>query len=252
MLTEKQLINLLFRLVNHTTPYGYERKLTRYLPQGGKWDEANNYIIEIGANSETLFCCHLDTIGNKYVKTKPQLKQGIIYKAKKGSCLGGDDKCGVLCLIAMIHAGISGTYIFHSGEEVGGFGAEHIVKSLDLTKFKRAIEFDRRGKTSVITHMGWEQTCSYEFAEELAINLGLGFQPDSTGSFTDVLTYSEIIPEITNISVGYESAHSSDEFIDALWLIRKLIPKLYTINWETLPTVRNPQDYFNVIPYNTY
>jgi putative aminopeptidase FrvX len=73
MLTERKLFNLLIRLVSHTTPHGYERKLERYLPQGGEWDEADNYIMKVGEDSKTLFCCHLDTVGSKYVKTKPQV-----------------------------------------------------------------------------------------------------------------------------------------------------------------------------------
>ena len=245
MLTEKKLFNLLIRLISHTTPYGYERKLEKYLPKGGKWDKADNYIIEIGENSETLFCCHLDTVGSKYIKTKPQVECGIIFTNKKCSCLGGDDKCGVLCLIALINADIPGTYIFHSGEEVGGIGSDFIAKTLDLTKYKRAVEFDRRGKHSVITDMGWTPTCSNKFAQELSKQLGMGFKPDSTGSFTDVLNYADIIPEVTNISTGYDKAHSRHEVIDAGWLITKLIPKLYKINWESLPAERDPNECYN-------
>jgi len=151
----------------------------------------------------------------------------------------------------MIHAGIPGTYIFHSGEEVGGIGSDHIAKSFDLTKFKRAIEFDRRGKTSVITDMGWTSTCSNKFADELATQLGMGFTPDPTGSFTDVLNYADVIPEVTNISTGYENAHTPREIIDARWLITKLIPKLYQINWEALPTERDPKECYEY-RYNPY
>ncbi len=245
MLTQNQLFNLLIRLVSHTTPHGYEKKLEKYLPKGGYWDEADNYIIEVGKDSENLFCCHLDTVGNRYQKTRPKVDSGIIFTTKKCACLGGDDKCGVLCLIALINANVSGTYIFHAGEECGGIGADHIEKTFDLTKFKRAIEFDRRGKHSVITDMGWTSTCSNKFAETLSTNLGMGFKPDPTGSFTDVLNYADIIPEVTNISTGYDNAHSRREIIDAGWLITKLIPKLYQINWETLPTERDPNEYSN-------
>ncbi len=227
MLTENQLFNLLIRLVSHTTPHGYERKLEKYLPKGGYWDEADNYILEVGTDSENLFAAHLDTVGTKYQKTKPQVEAGVIYTTKKCSCLGGDDRCGILCLIALINANAPGTYIFHSGEEVGGIGSDHIAKTMDLTKFKRAVEFDRRGKTSVITDMGWTSTCSNKFAEELTIQLGMGFKADPTGSFTDVLNYADVIPEVTNISTGYENAHSRHEIIDAGWLITKFITKLY-------------------------
>jgi len=244
IMNNKELMNLLIRLVSRTTPHGYERRLERYLPQGGKWDEADNYIVKIGDTSETLFCAHLDTVGMRRVKTKPLIEHGVIYTTRKGSCLGGDDKCGVLCLIAMIKAEIPGTYIFHAGEESGGVGATHITLTVDLSCFKRAIEFDRRGKTSVITHMGWKQTCSNIFADTLVEELGMGFKSDPTGSFTDVLGYVDVIPEVTNISVGYEHAHTSHELIDAGWLIEKLIPKLYSINWESLPVDRDPKPFY--------
>jgi hypothetical protein len=142
----------------------------------------------------------------------------------------------------MIHAGIPGTYIFHSGEEVGGIGSDFIAKTMDLTKFKRAVEFDRRGKHSVITEMGWMNTCSNKFAAELSKQLGMGFKADPTGSFTDVLNYADVIPEVTNISTGYDNAHSRHEVIDAGWLIAKLIPRLYKINWESLPVERDPNE----------
>jgi hypothetical protein len=140
----------------------------------------------------------------------------------------------------MITAGVPGTYIFHSGEEVGGVGSEHIAETMVLTKFKRAIEFDRRGKSSVIISMGWTDTCSLEFAEALCDQLGEGFFPDPTGSFTDVLQYADAIPEVTNVSTGYAEAHSAQEIIDADWLITGLIPRLYKIDWKALPIKRDP------------
>ncbi|OQX74048.1 MAG: hypothetical protein B6D61_11950, partial [Bacteroidetes bacterium 4484_249] len=122
IMNNKKLLNLLTRMLSRTTPHGYERRLERYLPEGGIWDEADNYIIKIGTTSETLFCAHLDTVGSRRVKTKPHIEHDVIYTTRKSSCLGGDDKCGVLCLIAMIKAGIPGTYMFHAGEECGGIG----------------------------------------------------------------------------------------------------------------------------------
>jgi len=70
--------------------------------------------------------------------------------------------------------------------------------------------------------------------------LGDGFFPDPTGSFTDVLQYADAIPEVTNISTGYSEAHSAKEIIDADWLITELIPKLYKIDWKGLPVKRDP------------
>lgn len=139
---------------------------------------------------------------------------------------------------ALAHAGVPGTYLFHVGEECGCVGARHVATTRDLSRYRRAIEFDRRGTRSVITHMLGERTCSQSLANALASQLGLGFTPDDTGSTTDVYEYASYILEVTNLSCGYENPHCHDESIRALWLINELIPALYTVNWEALPVVR--------------
>ncbi|GEM_PF-1574987 len=242
-LNERELLNLLMHLLDRTTPYGQEKTLAHMLPAGGIWDMADNYIVEVSTGSTCLFACHLDTVCDERVKLKPRIHQGMIYSAKHRSPLGADDKAGVLCLCAMIHANIPGIYIFHAGEEVGGIGARHIAESFDLTRFKRAVEFDRKGLNSVITQMGWENTCSNKFADALCDQLGMGFRPDPTGIFTDVSNYTDIIPEVTNISVGYYNAHTPKEILNASWLINKLIPHLYQVDWEHLPIERDPNAY---------
>ncbi|MCX7001872.1 MAG: hypothetical protein NTV22_01200 [bacterium] len=242
-LNERELLNILMHLLDRTTPHGMERTLAHLLPAGGIWDMANNYIVEVGTGSTSLFACHLDTVCDERVKLKPRVHQGMIYSAKHRSPLGADDKAGVLCLCAMIHANIPGVYIFHSGEECGGIGARHIADSCDLTRFKRAVEFDRKGLNSVITKMGWDSTCSHKFADALCDQLGMGFCPDPTGIFTDVYNYTDTIPEVTNVSVGYYNHHTNKETLNASWLINKLIPRLYQVDWEHLPIERDPSAY---------
>ena len=126
-------------------------------------------------------------------------------------CLGGDDRCGVLCLLALVAERVPGTYIFHNCEEKGALGAHHITKTFDLEKFNRAIEFDRRGTSSIITEMSFSKVCSVDFAKALADSLneevGFNYLSDPTGSYTDVYNYREIIPEVTNLSVGYYNEH---------------------------------------------
>lgn len=239
---EREMLNLLMRLMARTTPYGTERKLEHLLPKGGKWDKADNYIVEVGTGSTTLFACHLDTVGRDKAKTRVVYYNGMLYSKGRKSPIGADDKAGVLVCTALINANVPGVYVFHAGEECGGIGARYIADSMDMTRFKRAVEFDRRGKESVITKMGWSNTCSEKFAEALCDELGMGFRPDPTGIFTDVSEYADVIPEVTNISVGYCGAHGPNETLDADWLICRLIPRLVKIDWESLPVERNPED----------
>lgn len=243
-MNRNEQLDLLLRLLSKATPYKYEREFIEpFLPKGGAWDLKDNYTLSIG-NSESLFACHIDTVGGTIFDVNPIIKNDIITVGnKEARCLGGDDRCGILCLLAMIKANIPGTYIFHSGEECGGIGSQYILDNIDLTRFKRAIEFDRMDKHAVIAAMGFGIRCaSDEFALELADRLGEGFEPDYTGLFTDTFVYKDKIPECVNLSVGYFNAHSKSESIDAAWLIDVLIPKIISIDWETLPVFRNDLD----------
>ena len=251
-LSEEDLFNLLLDLLDTTTPYKHEQRIRDLLPSGMWIDKCGNawgkVLLPNGEESKTLFCCHMDTVGFNPEKTDPFYHNGFIYAmSNKSSCLGGDDRCGVLCLMAMMYANVPGTYLFHVGEEKGTIGAEFVSKAYKMDDFKRAIEFDRRGTTSIITvMMGHTRTCSETFANALAKQLNeagteLEYKPDDTGLYTDVVEYSEDISECTNISVGYQHEHSNNEKINADWLIRKLIPALYTIDWESLPAERDPK-----------
>ena len=238
-------LQLLLSLLEYATPHPHEQHMHSFLPKGGEFDKTGNYILKIG-KSDTLFCCHIDTVGHIVKRTDPIIKAGWIKATNKdASCLGGDDRCGMLCLIHLIENKIPGTYIFHVGEEKGTIGASAIKKDFDLSKFKRAVEFDRRDITSVITEMGVTRTCSDTFGKALADQLKNNFRLDNTGVFTDVGKYSEIIPEVTNLSVGYYNEHTSKEKINAKWLIGKFLPAILKVDWENLPIERNPKDESN-------
>ena len=244
MMNRDELYYLLMKLLWCSSPHPHEREvLEQHLPKGGEWDKFGNYIVTVAGESKTLFACHMDTVGMDKEITNPTYHEGFLYvgNLKDADCLGGDDRCGILCLIALIKAGIPGTYIFHAGEERGCIGASYLVDHFDFTPYKRAIEFDRRGETSIITKMGGSVTCSDAFANSLAEQLGMGYKPDPTGLFTDVGRYCDMVPECTNLSVGYQNEHGSREIINAAWLVNQFIPALYEVKWEELPVSRDPK-----------
>lgn len=225
-------------------------------------------------NSKTIFSCHLDTVQRDFFKKdKNKLprtyliseqnpspdKSGFIwamYKEKdkgelKSCVLGGDDKCGIYIMYHMIKAKIPGLYLFHVGEEVGCEGSGFIAKQNKniLEKYNRAIAFDRKGYQDVIAYQKGERCSSKEFSEALAKQLNTQlmtpncqFNSDVYGVYTDTASYMEIIPECTNISVGYFGAHSTSECVDAYWLRRMLTPAILKIDWENLPTKRDPKE----------
>lgn len=200
----------------------------------------SNFIITIGEDSKTLFSCHTDTVhhdeGMQLVIYDPIM--GMAYK-NDNACLGADDTTGVWLMLEMIEANVPGTYIFHRGEERGGVGSYWIANNevTFLKQFKRAIAFDRKGETSVITSQRNSPCCSSEFATALAAQLGKEWVKDPTGSFTDTANYTHLIPECTNVSVGYYDAHGSSETqnISFALVLRELC---INVDWESLPTVR--------------
>jgi len=216
-----------------------------------KSGEAMAYLVITDETSKTLFSAHLDTVHfldsvdgpNAIVYDK---NINIIYKDAADpdkDCLGADDGAGVWLLLEMIRAKVPGAYLFHTGEECGGIGSSWMAENAEifLSGYDRAIAFDRKGSQDVITHQGGTRCCSDKFALDLSFKLGLTHRPDNTGRFTDTANYTEVIPECTNVSCGYESCHTANEMLDVEYLLdlRKACLKL---DWESLPVVRNPAE----------
>lgn len=228
-------------LTSRTYPYGNEHRLRDLLPKGTAKDNHGNYFYKIG-NSRTIFACHLDTACKKYEKVNHVI-DGNIIRTNGKTILGADDKAGVTVLLYMIEQKVPGTYYFFIGEEVGCIGSKAASAKDNFSKYDRIISFDRRDTCSVITHQGWERCCSNEFANELSkayIDLGLELKPDDTGVHTDSAEFTSVIPECTNISVGYYKEHTHEEHQDIEFL-EKLCMASAIIDWEKLPTIRNPK-----------
>lgn len=234
------ILNTFLQLTSKTYPYGFETELEKYLPKEIKIDKWGNYFLKIG-ESKTIFASHLDTACKDQVDVQHRI-QGNIIKTDGKSVLGADDKAGVVVLLYLIEKKIPGLYYFFIGEEVGCIGSGEASKDVDFFKnYDRIISFDRRGTDSVITYQSSLRCCSEGFAESLAKELnksGLNFKPDDTGVYTDSAEFTSVIPECTNISVGYYKEHTFQEHQDIEHL-RKLCRAAAMVNWENLPTIRN-------------
>lgn len=213
-------------------------------------DTAGNIHIDARTDTHhrTLFIAHLDTVHrssgtNKIVKTPTKWQAG-----SKGQCLGADDGAGVAMLMHLMWHGVPGYYVFSQGEEVGGIGARFLSDYSDATLLEhdRAVAFDRKGIDSVITHQSTGRCCSDEFAQALATALNtasleeLFLAPDDTGIYTDTAEFTSQIPECTNISIGYEGAHSDHEWLD-MYYLQTLADAAAKIDWDALPTKRDPK-----------
>ncbi len=252
------------------------KTIKKYLPKDQKvyQDKIGNLIVKVGKDYTTMFSCHIDMVFRKlYVDdvsktnlslfiTKDQAHKqagfiwgGIItdYENKlyiyTPTTLGADDKAGIFILINLIRAKVPGLYIFHVGEEVGGIGSYDIkTRKPGLVKgIKRAIAFDRMGHFDIISRQRGMVCCSLKFVNAFSDQLNdLIVTPNkivsryktAIGTFTDTANYTGLIPECTNLSVGYFSQHGETECLDTLWLETILMPALLQIDWEELPTER--------------
>lgn len=210
-------------------------------------DGAGNVHFDRRINGErSLFCCHSDSVahrgGHNIIK-----HDGCFWRAC-GDVLGADDGAGIALMAHMLSQGVSGYFILFRGEEVGGLGSKWLVDNMPdlLIQFDRAIAFDRAGYYDVITHQAGVRCCSDEFADALAQQLsfedsGLMFMPSDGGVYTDTAEFTALIPECTNLSIGYFQQHTTDEHQDVEFL-RSLAEVLCLVNWEELPTSRDPAE----------
>lgn len=212
-------------------------------PTGVRADEIGNRILRIGS-APILWSAHTDTI-HRHGGTQAIRRDGdsiLLAKKSKSDCLGADDGAGIWLMLEMIAAGVEGLYVFHRGEECNGIGSSFIVHETPelLDGIQAAIALDRKGYNSVVTHQ-YGRCCSDSFALSLAAGLGFHYVPDATGLFTDTANYTELVPECTNISVGYHHAHSSAESLDFGFLVA-LRDSLLRLDLSALTIERDPSD----------
>jgi hypothetical protein len=165
-----------------------------------------------------------------------------VHKREDTNCLGADDGAGVWLMMEMIRAGIEGHYIFHYGEEKGCEGSTKLAdKAPEIFKdIKIAVAFDRKNNFDVVTKMGGQTVCSDDFADSLIKQLPVGYRKEPGGMRTDVALYKKLIPECTNISVGYTDPHMKTERLDTTHLI-DLRNHLLKIDVSKLVVKRDPK-----------
>lgn len=236
------IVDTFIKLTKRTYPYGFEDELLDFLPDNVERDVDGNYYYEVGSGSKTIFACHLDTACKNQSKVK-HIFDGKIVKTDGKTILGADDKAGVTVLLYMISRNVPGLYYFFIGEEVGCIGSTAASARKDFfSNYDRIISFDRRGTTSIITHQSSKRGCSDEFADALSKEFAkskLDLEKDSGGVYTDSAEFMTIIPECTNISVGYYKEHTHEENQDIEFL-QKLCKAAVRVDWEKLVTKRDP------------
>ena len=207
-------------------------------------NEVMAFFVYVG-NSNIMFTSHVDTVHMNVAHVfQDVVLNSNLYCKEDNQPLGADDAAGNWLMFNMIHNRIPGVYAFFRGEERGGIGSSWCAKNRkDLFEgIKCAIAFDRRGTESVITHQGRGRGCSDEFGMSLADILKMGHKLDPTGIYTDTAEFFEIVPNCTNISVGYENEHTKKETLNKGY-IEALRDAVLAANWGQLdhtPPIPDP------------
>lgn len=217
-------------------------------------DRHGNLIVKVGEDTGVVFTAHLDTVHrtegiNNITLVKPTNNQRWLVADDSitglPDVLGADDAAGVFLLTELIKAGVQGTYLFFVGEEVGGVGSSAFVQDNPNFSANMAVAFDRRGYSDVITHQGvGARTASDEFGMALASALNeqnpkFEYKASDRGVYTDTKEFAGIVPECTNISVGYFNEHTNREELDLNHLLA-LRDAVLAIDWKALPVKRIP------------
>lgn len=225
---------------------------------GSRMDAAGNVEIVVG-KPKTIFIAHMDTVhaedgtqklsmlqeGILSVRPTKNPKAGQMRKSFRnilvpepewlGGVLGADDAAGVVLLLHMIENQIPGHYLFTVQEEIGSRGMEFwLTKNASrLSGLTHAVSFDRRGRTDIVTYQHGRRMGSSELAEHLSKALDMGHE-EADGFHTDNALLEGLVPEIVNISVGYQDEHSSEESLDTTYLDR-LADAVLMVDWNSLP-----------------
>ena len=217
-------------------------------PFMGPADKNGNYTLVMGKDPKVAYTAHYDTVHKTGGLQRVIAKEGIVT-SEGNECLGADCTSGIYLILEMIKIGIDGVYCIFADEEIGCVGstamAEDLKRSLDMNLYhplascEIMISFDRMGDNSIITHQSGYRTASDEFAKSLSAELEMGHIPDNTGSYTDSNEFASIIPECTNLSVGYIGQHTANEDQDFNYL-SDLLYSLTFVDVAALVVSRDP------------
>lgn len=181
--------------------------LSEYLRK--KYDKVEitkDYILAFG-DIPIALVAHCDTVG--YAPPKDifcDMEQKVMWSP---DLLGADDRAGIYAILQIIEAGFRPNVIFTTDEEIGGLGAQALVKKHKKCPFKDLkfiIELDRSGQMDCVFY-----SCGNENFRVFIESYGF---ITAKGTFTDI---SIIAPTwgiaATNLSVGYYYEHNPIEML---------------------------------------
>lgn len=235
--TERKMVNMhvmtdsdykLFKSIARLKQSALHKTLNSFLKR--KYSKVISTKDYLFAEGDIPIClvAHMDTV----FKTPPEniyydKEMGVIW-SPDGGC--GDDRAGVFAILKIVQSGLRPSIIFTTEEEMGGLGAEVMVKDFPSAPadFHYIIQLDRRGTNDCVfydcANKGFIQYIeSFDFIENY-------------GSFSDI---SELCPAWgiagVNLSVGYENEHSLSETLHINPLYKTIAKVKRMLQEENIP-----------------
>jgi len=260
MTAQLDLMHQYCRPAGSVTDNAFRKRWLMVLPNATLDAHANIHVPvpnPDGTPSTILWSAHTDTVHKESGFQTTELSPSGMLRSLKSNCLGADDTAGVWLLRELIKAKVPGHYIFHYGEERGCVGSRALAASSRewLQQFTTALAFDRKGQHEIITHQCGSRTASDTWADAFAAEVNgakgskLALSASPEGVYTDTESYADIIPECTNIAVGYTAQHTQAETLDVPYLLHlrevmlQVGPRMHTLPISRDPSVVEKDDW---------
>lgn len=176
-----------------------------------KVTKTNDFLVAEG-NIPVALVAHADTVFSIPPKLFFHDKEEDVLWSPQG--LGADDRAGIAAILSIISEGLFPHLIITTKEEMGGLGAQMLIRQFPQCPFKELhyiVELDRRGYNDCVFY-----ECENPKFIKYVESFGFSF---NIGSFTDI---SIICPlwgvAGVNLSVGYEEEHSKGEYLNLTYL----------------------------------
>lgn len=214
----------LMELFNLYSPTGSEEQVSDYIcKQLDKLNipfatDAKGNVFSLLYPNKPLLSAHMDTVQRGTEMLFESERHLIIEESIGGFnyihsdgklVIGADDKCGIYAILKLLEVYPETNFLFSVGEERSAKGARYFVKTQDLSLVNYGLVLDRHGYYDICCTQNNYGT--KEFEKEL-LTIGRRHSMKSAmGIFSDCTALNSQI-SCANISIGYEGAHSPNEW----------------------------------------
>lgn len=219
-------MKLLKELYKIYSPSGNERKMQKFLmwwvkknipsAKVSKDKKGNIYVLKGKSDTYPCIVSHIDQVQKNHSKDFQVIDScgalfGYSMKNKRLEGLGADDKNGIWVCLKCLEKYDAMKAAFFVEEETGCCGSSECdLGFFDDCRF--VLQCDRRNGTDLITNILWTELCSGEFLNDTGYE-DFGYKM-AEGMLTDVCELKENGLKVSalNISCGYYSPHTDQEF----------------------------------------